>query len=230
MNVRCLAIEASTDQLAIAAGDGIKMAEWQTRPARAESQRIFTHAIRLLEGIGLDLPSLECVAFGCGPGSFTGVRLAAAAAQSLAFALSIPVCRRSSLAVMAAGAMRQYSAKVVGVCLDAHMGRAYFGLYRDGGNGNPVPLVEDRVIDPANFSPEPVASMLAVGSGWDRYPSLKSVCSHIIAGTDAGFMPAAGDLLKMAITDFRSGATVRAEDALPDYLGHGPVAAGLATS
>ena len=223
MNIACLALDASTDQLSVAACNAERVAVWETQSARGESQRVFTHAARVLEEVELTLQDLDCVAFGCGPGSFTGVRIAAATAQSIAFALSIPVCRQSSLALLAAGAIRRHRTDFVGVCLDARMGRAYFALYRSGNGGPPLPVIEDCVIDPMTYVPENIESFLAVGMGWAAYPQLHASCSGKITATDISVLPSARDLLRMAVSDLQSGATVSAGQALPNYLTPGPV-------
>ena len=92
MNALCgLAIEAATDQFSLAACRGGRSECWESRPARDETQRIYEHVERLLARLDANLSNLEFVAFGCGPGSFTGVRVAASAVQAIAFARGMPV-------------------------------------------------------------------------------------------------------------------------------------------
>ena len=219
MSFRCLAIETATDMMSLAACHGARVSTWEARPAREETHRIYQHAERVLGEVGLRISDLDCVAFGCGPGSFTGVRLAAAATQAIAFALGVPVCRRSSLAVLAAGVMRTTGATRVGVCLDAHMQRAYLALYRADGEGVVVPVVSDALVDPRDYRLMDVAPFLAAGPGWIAYPDLLKHHAARITRTEPELLPSSRDLLSMAIADYRAGALVTAEQALPEYLG-----------
>ena len=103
---RCLAIDTSTEQPSVAACQGEKIATRQFGGAR-ETEQIFTHVRHVLTETDQELGDLDCIAIGCGPGSFTGLRVGVAAAQSLAFGADLPVCRLSSLAIIAFGAGRR---------------------------------------------------------------------------------------------------------------------------
>jgi tRNA threonylcarbamoyladenosine biosynthesis protein TsaB len=222
MTFRCLAIETATDLMSLAACSGERVAAWESQPARAETQRIYQHAERLIGELGLSMQALDCVAFGCGPGSFTGVRMAAAAAQALGFALGIPVCRRSSLAVLAATALRQVDADTVGVCLDARMARVYLAVYRRGAAGDVVAVVPDALVDPATHRLPVAAPFVAVGPGWGAYPCLAERHAAFVSCVMPDLLPSALDLLSMAREDRRTGALVTPEQALPEYLGLAP--------
>jgi tRNA threonylcarbamoyladenosine biosynthesis protein TsaB len=220
-----LAIEAATDQLGVAACRGARTVLLEARPARDETQRIYEHAARVLQDVGAALHDLEFVAFGCGPGSFTGVRIAAAAAQAIGFARDIPVCRVSSLAVLAAGAgVVRGSGRLVVACLDARMERAYIGAYRVMPEAVEV-VVPDAWIDPAAFELPGDEPFVAVGDGWAAHPRLAERHRARVANLDAALLPSARDLLSMALRDFRAGRTWRPEEALPEYLGQVPALA-----
>lgn len=225
MNRWCaLAIEAATDRLSLAASAAGRsvMREW--RPAREHSARVFTHARALLDELGTDYSALDFVAFGCGPGSFTGVRLAAATVQAIGFAAAIPVCRISSLAVLAAGAARTLGPGLFAVCLDARMEQAYFALYRAT---SPLDLQERcaaMLIDPRSFALPGSEPLIAVGPGWQACPSLLERHLSRVTEIHAAMEPAAGDLLALAAREFAAGRTVAPADALPEYLSPGPVA------
>ena len=220
----CLALEASTERLSIAASANGCTVVWETTPARNESERLFEHASRVLAELGTDIRRLGLVAFGAGPGSFTGLRITAAAAQALAFALKIPVARSSSLAVQAATAIRLTGAARVAICNDARMGRAYWGVYSRSGRGVCAEQ-PDCVIDPVRFHSAAPAEFMAVGSGWDAYPALTTRHRDVISMVRAEILPSAADLLALAMADFEHGAFVEPDMAVPNYLGHGPVPA-----
>lgn len=227
---RALAIEAATDQLSLAASASGRMLVREWRPAREHSAQVFVHARELLDEVGTDFPALDFVAFGCGPGSFTGVRLAAAVAQAIGFAAAIPVCRVSSLAVLAAGAARAFGPGLFAICLDARMGQAYFAIYRAT---SPLDLHAELpavLIDPSGFALHGSESLMAIGPGWQAWPGLLERHRSRIAAVHAAMEPAAGDLLELAAREFAAGRTVAPADALPEYLSPGPVPAAQAAN
>lgn len=220
--VCALAIEAATDQFSLAVASGGESLCWETRPAREETQRVYEHAARLLAQSGAGFQDLDFVGFGCGPGSFTGVRMAAAAAQAIAFARSIPVCRLSSLAVLAAGAARTTGARLVATCVDARMARAYAALYRVEAGKTPEAIVRDQLIHPDDFQLPGNDPFAAVGDGWRAYPQALARHRSRVGTLDADLLPSARDLLSMAIVEYRAGRTVAPQEALPEYLGQTP--------
>lgn len=222
MSFRCLAIETATDRMSLAVCRGEQLAVWEAQPARDETQRIYQHVERLLGELQLRLQDLDCVAFGCGPGSFTGVRMAAAAAQAFGFALGIPVCRRSSLAVMAATALREVDGDTVGVCIDARMGRAYLAVYRRHADRGVVPVVADSLVDPASYRLPVGEPFVAVGPGWGAHAVLSERHAALISRIWPALLPSARDLLNMARDDHRHGCLVTPDEALPEYLGLAP--------
>lgn len=213
-----LALEASSDRLSIAAGRGGRVECFEAMPARTATDAVYEHARDLLRRLGAGFADLDYVAFGCGPGSFTGVRVAAAAAQSLAYAGSIPVCRISSLAVLAAGA----GPGLHGICVDARMGRAYAALYRVAGDGAPLPLMAEALVDPAAFAFPGGEPFIALGDAWRTQPALLERHRPRLLAQRTELLPSARDLLSMAGREFAAGRTVAAAGALPEYLGQAP--------
>jgi tRNA threonylcarbamoyladenosine biosynthesis protein TsaB len=216
-----LAIEAATERLSIAVGSGSGVYCRDIVPAREATERVFVHVRDLLDEAGIDFAGLDFVAFGCGPGSFTGVRIAAAAAQAVAFAAGVPLCRVSSLAVLAAACATDRGAVPVAVCLDARMARAYFGLYETTEAGLVVPLRADALIDPMQFD-VPADTFVAVGTGWSAYPGLLERHQSRLLRLDPDLLPSARDLLRLAAVDFAAGRTIAPAAALPEYLSPGP--------
>lgn len=224
-----LAIEASTEQLSLAACNAGQTASWRVRPARDETAQLYQHAARLLAEVGADFGRLDFLAFGCGPGSFTGVRIAAAAVQAIGFAGDVPVCRVSSLAVLAAGACRLHGAGCVAVAFDARMESAYVGLYRVGPDGLPEALVADSLVKPDRFTLPGQGDVIAAGDAWTAYPALLARHRPRVRILDADLRPSADDLLQIGQGEFRAGRVVAALEALPEYLSPGPAASLAAT-
>lgn len=222
MTARCaLAIEAATERLSIAACRGGQVVARELEPARDETQRVYIHAAELLRELGAGFEALDFVAFGRGPGSFTGVRVAAATAQAIAFARGIPVCGVSSLAVIATGALRELGAPRVAVCLDARMEHIYLGAYAAQDVAAET-LVADVYVDPREYVLPGEYSFAAVGSGWPAYPDLLARHDARISARAFTHLPSARDLLSMALVEFEAGRTLRPEEALPEYLGQMP--------
>jgi tRNA threonylcarbamoyladenosine biosynthesis protein TsaB len=213
-----LAIETSTEACSVAAcaGDRISMREYAS--SQTGSRHIFELINEILDEIRQSLQSLDCVAFGCGPGGFTGLRVGAAVTQSLAFGASLSVVRASSLAVMAAGAIRKHDVSLVAPCLDARMGEAYLAVYRADEQDVVRVEFEDSLVDPQTFELDSRQNVYAVGPGWGAFPSLRERNAGQIADSDMELMPSARDLLTVARQRFQSGQTIRAEAALPNYI------------
>ena len=218
--LRGLALDASTGRLSIAVGAGESRSFAHLEPARDHTHRVYEHVQRLLVEQGIDFASLDFVAFGCGPGSFTGVRIAAAAAQAIAFAHDVPVCRVSSFALLAAEAARIDETGAYGICVDARLGRAYAALYAAG--QPPRPLLPDMLANPVDFTMPGTAAFAAIGDGWEAFPRLAARHEARITRMYPRLLPSAEDLLAIGAEDFQQGRCVAAADALPEYLGQAP--------
>jgi len=213
---RCLAIDTATEQPSVAACHGEKFASRQFGGAR-ETEQIFTHVQHVLAQTGQVLADLDCIAVGCGPGSFTGLRVGVAAAQSLAFGAGLPVCRLSSLAVIAFGAGRRAGVGRVAAAFDARMGEVYAGYYEIRETGV-SPLMPDQVIAPEHLDFPGADSFIAVGPGWSAYPVMATQFAPRVLSVDGDAYPAAADLLLMSRPLFESGQTQAAATVLPQYL------------
>lgn len=114
---------------------------------RRHAQRLLPMVDELMADAGVTRAELDGVAFGCGPGSFTGIRIAVAVAQGIALALDLPVCGISSLRTIAQAALRESGATRALAVMDAHMGEVFWGVYRMQ-DGLAVPCGEERVASP----------------------------------------------------------------------------------
>jgi len=213
-----LAIETSTDvcSLAACAGDRLSVREYAS--SRTRSRDIFGLIHEMLDEIAEPLGALDCITFGCGPGGFTGLRVGAAVTQSLAFGISVPVVRVSSLAVLAAGAMRKHGVPLVAACLDARMDEAYLAVYRAEEKDVISAELDDCLVDPERFELESPQPIFAAGPGWSAFPSLTGRHESGFAGHDFDLTPAARDLLTIARQRFQSGRTISAQSAVPNYI------------
>ncbi|MEO7386417.1 MAG: tRNA (adenosine(37)-N6)-threonylcarbamoyltransferase complex dimerization subunit type 1 TsaB [Gammaproteobacteria bacterium] len=214
----CLAIETATElpSLALLRGDALTL---RVCPGlRAPSRNVFEWTRELLDEAGASLDDLDCIAFGAGPGSFTGVRVAVALAQGLGYARGLPLCAVSTLAALAAGALPATTAETVACCLDAHMGEVYVGIYQRHPAEGVRALCPDALMKPEAVSLAKPGPHLAVGPGWSKYPELASRLESCLLGIEAGLLPSAADVARLARPRFLAGRIVSAANAQPNYL------------
>jgi tRNA threonylcarbamoyladenosine biosynthesis protein TsaB len=219
---RCLAIETATNVCSVAACNGDETAQLQLEDSRSSSRQLYLSLKDVLARVNLVVDDIDCIAFGCGPGSFTGVRVAAAAAQGLAYAQSVPVCRVSTLAALAAVARRQSGADNIAVNLDARMGEAYVASYRFNNAAVPEAIIADSLIRPD----DPLVSKLAVpgsdwlpaGNGWAVFPEMAAAAGVQIAEEPTEIWPDALAVVDFAREQFAAGTCIAADAALPNYL------------
>lgn len=168
----------------------------------------------LLGEARLDRRALGGVAFGAGPGSFTGLRIACGVAQGLAFALGVPVLGVSSLETLA----ESTEAARVAACLDARMGEVYFAAYvRDGPCWQVV--VPPGVHAPGGVPALPGEGWVGAGSGFGAYAeALHARLGRSLARTDADAFPCASALLRIALPRLAAGEGGNPASAAPLYV------------
>jgi tRNA threonylcarbamoyladenosine biosynthesis protein TsaB len=182
------------------------------------STRLLPAIGELLDEAGLSLANCDAIAFGAGPGSFTGLRTATGVAQGLAFGLDIPVVPVGTLLVCAERArLRDPSATRVLAALDARMDEAYWADYEwdaaasDWRTLHPASLdAPERIVAPA--APFTLAGNAAVAFG------ARLAAAGAARTIDAEALPHALPLAHAALRAFRAGRTVRADEAAPEYV------------
>ena len=172
----------------------------------------------LLGEFNYNATDLSAVAFGEGPGSFTGVRLAASAAQGIGWGAGIPVIGVNSMAALAAGIRRKANFSIptaIAVAIDARMGQIYW-LWCDGSTpGSSTVLSEQQLA----ARPPPGQPFVGAGDGWKS--ALLPAPWRVLAGSiipDA--VAHAADVAALARLAFLTGARPAAGEAQPQYL-HG---------
>ena len=212
-----LALETATDCCSVALLTGTGVLEDHRLAPRQHAALILPMIEGLLAEAGLTRHALDAIAFGRGPGAFTGLRIAAGVAQGLALGLDRPVVPVSTLAALA---QASGSERVLAV-LDARLGEVYFGYYARGGDGLVVADAADGLAPPDAISlpTDPGWHGVGVGPGWGAYGEvLGARLGHCIDAVDADVQPRAGGLARLAAAAFRRGEAVSAELALPVYL------------
>ena len=169
----------------------------------------------LMANFGIEVEQLDAIAFGRGPGSFTGLRIAAGVVQGIAFAYDKPVIPVSSMAVIAQG----IQADNIAVAVDARMQQIYCGCYQRQEDGLVTMLGEERVLDPDQFVIPKGGQWVGAGTGWDQYAD--SILKHNSATVSkwlADCYPHAEDILKLGRKLFAAGEFKPAHEALPVYI------------
>jgi tRNA threonylcarbamoyladenosine biosynthesis protein TsaB len=217
--MKLLALETSTEACSAAlAVDGAVSERFEIAP-RKHAELILPMVDGLLKDAGLRLADLDALAFGRGPGAFTGVRIAAGVIQGLAFGADRPVIPVSTLAALAQGAAAE--ANAIAAAIDARMGEVYWGTFTVGGDGLVAAAGEERVCKADSVEVPNATDWFGVGTGWMTYGEILSgKLGSRLRGSAGDRFPSAQAVLKLATRELEAGRTVTAAEALPVYLRH----------
>jgi tRNA threonylcarbamoyladenosine biosynthesis protein TsaB len=212
--MRVLAIESSTELLCVAVADASGAVERTQRAGQTHSERALPLVEEVLAARGWSLADLDAIAFGAGPGAFTGVRIACGIAQGLALGAGKPVVAIGTLEALAEEAYARHGATHVMACLDARMHEVYVAAFeREGARWREV--LAPAVLPPAQVA-FPAGHWFGAGDGFDVAPSLAA--STQLDGVDGALAPSARAVAVLARG--RREAAVVAEQALPLYVRH----------
>jgi tRNA threonylcarbamoyladenosine biosynthesis protein TsaB len=218
-SLKILAIDTSLETCSAALLINNKIYEQYETAPRQQAQLILPMIDDLLSNKKLKLSQLDTLAFGSGPGSFTGVRIAASVIQGLAAGTDLPVVPISTLQAMAQGANREFNAKQVLVCVDARMQEIYWGMYHLTNNNLMEAIIPDTLCSPDNIPIPTNSRWFGIGNGWLTYgETLKKMCGNKLKQIKANFSPHAKDIALLAKEQFLQGLSVKADQALPVYL------------
>ena len=209
-----LAFDTSTEYLSLAIARDNTVFNYDVLAGQTHSQIILPQIQQLLNQAGLQLQDLDGLAFGAGPGSFTGVRIAAGVAQGLGFGANLPVVGVCTLMALAEASA---ATKVI-ACLDARMGEVYHAVYVKEATG------WQAVIAPGLYKPDAVPALdgddwVGVGSGWQTYGDiLAQAYRGQVLSTQPSLLPMASAVLALAQPTFAAGEAKSAEHAMPIYI------------
>jgi tRNA threonylcarbamoyladenosine biosynthesis protein TsaB len=173
----------------------------------------------LLAEAGLRLSSLDALAFGRGPGSFTGVRIAASVVQGAAFGADLPVIPVSTLAALAQGQFRARGCERVLAAFDARMGELYWGAFRLGGARLMEPAGTEAVAPPEGVELPRDGGWHGAGGGWEAHGgALRERLGTRLASVFPEAICEARDVAELATAELASGRSLGAENAVPVYL------------
>jgi tRNA threonylcarbamoyladenosine biosynthesis protein TsaB len=215
--MRLLALDTSTEACSAALlvdGELLLRLEYTER---GHAELLLPMIDGLLAEGGLAPGDLDGIAFGRGPGAFTGLRIAAGVAQGLAFAAGLPVAPVSSLAAVAE-LVPAAAGEVVLVCSDARMGEVYWGEFRREADGTVTALSPESVSPPGQVGEAGTGAAHAAGNALRAYPLLAGRLAERGLTLHPGLHPRADAVARLGARQIAAGAGVSAGLALPVYV------------
>lgn len=217
--LKILAVDTATEACSAALIIGSEKIERYRVAPREHSLLILGMVEAVLKEADLSLNQLDALAFGRGPGSFTGVRIATGIIQGLALAVDRPVVPISTLAAMAQICFSKYNENTVFSALDARMEEVYWGVYEKSEDGFPSLVGDETVTHSEQVRFPENARGVGAGSGWHSYQSeLTKRLGRSVIDIDSQCLPSAGAIAELAVNGFLSDQGVAAEQAIPVYL------------
>ena len=213
-----VAIETSSElaSCALLLGDTLSLRE--SNGVRTHSQSVLPMLQQLLADGGLALAGCDAIAFGAGPGSFTGVRTACGVAQGLGFGADLPLVPVCTLEAVALACHQQGGGNEVLVVLDARMGEVYWAQYRFTGDGTCETVLAPALSAPADVHPHQVAGLSACGNGLAEYQdalaaSLGTLLGEAVGQGRAALLPHAAQVAQLGRAAHEAGRSVPAAQA-----------------
>ncbi|AKO45654.1 tRNA (adenosine(37)-N6)-threonylcarbamoyltransferase complex dimerization subunit type 1 TsaB [[Haemophilus] ducreyi] len=217
MNKTILALDTATEACSVALLHNGNRTTLDELSPRSHTQRILPMVDELLSQANISIKQVDVLAFGRGPGSFTGVRVGVSVAQGLALGANLPVVAISNLLAMAQAAYQQLRANNVIALIDARMNEVYFAQYQRIGEHWHT-IVEEQVCSPETA----IAQMqindnsVVVGTGWAAYPQFYTAKLPLSVSDIS--LPSAKDMLELALKAVENGELQTALDIEPIYL------------
>ena len=215
--MRILALDTSTEACSVALLiDGELRLRFQLTE-RSHAELVLPMVEGVLEDAGISLTDLDGLAFGRGPGAFTGLRIACGVVQGLALGAGLPVAPVSSLAAVAEQ-VPVAAGEIVLVCNDARMGEVYWGVFQRGADGAVTALCDEAVSRPEVVGVSAPGAMHVAGNALPRYPALAERLRAAGLQLHEGVYPRADAVARLGEIELASGRGVPAEQALPVYV------------
>ena len=221
-NITLLALDTSTEACSVALWHKGEKTHLDELAQRTHTKRILPMIDELLANSGINLKQVDALAFGRGPGSFTGVRVGAGIAQGLALGADLPVIAVSNLTAMVQAAFELHQTENVAAAIDARMNEVYFSQVKREKVRSELgeffqwnPVIEEQVCQPEKVL-EQLSDLSAyrVGTGWAAYPQFKD---SGLEGSDI-ILPSAQYMLELALTDYAQNKVISALEIKPVYL------------
>jgi tRNA threonylcarbamoyladenosine biosynthesis protein TsaB len=215
--MKILALDTATEACSVSLGIGDRSLDRYVELERGHAEQLLPMVDSVLTEAGLALGALDAIAFGRGPGGFTGVRLAASVAQGLAFGAQLGVVPISDLAAVAQRVVQlNPSMRRVLVANDARMKEVYWASFEvDAVLSSSAEHVSAaaQVLLPAGNG-----AWAAAGRGLKAWPELAERCRAAGAELHTDLLPRASEVLTLARLAVAAGQILDPADALPVYV------------
>ncbi len=224
--MKILALDTATEVCSVAlllvdAAGTSRLLVREPPPGPGHSAHILSLVQAVLSEAALTLKQLDCIAFGRGPGGFTGVRLAASVTQGLAYGAALPVVPVSDLLAVAQQALELAPAAAsIVVCNDARMQEVYWACATRGPAGLATGVGAEQVGPPdtVQLVPELPGPVHAAGRGFSVWPQLQQRLGVGSTQVHAQLLPRAREIAALAVPCWRAGQAVEPDRAQPVYL------------
>lgn len=214
MNI--LAIDTSTKTTVLGLQTRGEIIDRTKSTGKSHSREILPDVSTLVSDAGLTLAELDAIVFGQGPGSFTGLRIAAGVVQGLGYGLDLPVVPVSTLATLAQTRAADADSRVL-VALHARAEEVYFGTYGFTG-GFAVPLAAEGVCDVRELPAMNPGNWYGLGDAWHLRKLIEAATGIRLAGVEERTIPGVTDLLDLGSQALAEGRSVSALEVTPVYL------------
>lgn len=217
--MKLLAVDTATEACSAALYiDGDIRQQYKLAP-REHSHLILKMIEQLLAEASMQSAELDALAFGRGPGSFMGIRIAAGVVQGIGFAHELPVVPVSTLQALALNAMQQTGRGQVLTAIDARMKEVYWAAYEKQADATLACTTSEAVVAPTLVELPQPGNWLGAGSGWQTYADvLQSRCEGLVEQCLPECFPSAAAIAELAANAYAHGEAVDAAAAVPVYL------------
>jgi len=215
--MKLLALDTSTDACSVALSIEGEIRFNHQVVSQQHGAQLLPMVDALMSEAGLGPAQLDALIYGCGPGSFTGVRIGVAAAQGIALGAGIGVVGVSTLQSIAQGCYREHADKCVAVSVDARMDEVYYCEFELAANGLMQAICDEQIVAPEKIGCQ--VDGVWAGSGAERYSDiLQQTFSVERSRIRQSCLVQAIDLLSIGSVSVEHGKVQAAEFATPVYL------------
>ena len=216
--MKILAVDTATEACSAALYiDGEIQERFEIAP-REHTRLLLPMVDSLMAEAELRPQQLDAIAFGCGPGSFTGGRIATGVMQGIAYGAELPVVPVSTLAAISQACLQKTAHDTIFTAVDARMSEIYWAVYQRDTEGY-AQLVGKEKVQPAIEVDALQLTGYGIGSGWQAYEQvLTERLGEQLIGFDASYLPHAAQIALLGAVGVQRGQTVPVEQAMPVYL------------
>lgn len=216
--MKILAVDTATEACSAALYiEGDILERFEIAP-REHTKLLLPMVDSLMSEADLRPQQLDAIAFGCGPGSFTGVRIATGVMQGIAYGVDLPVVPVSTLAAISQACLQKTVHDTIFTAVDARMNEIYWAVYQRDAEGYAQLLGQEKV-QPAALVNTLQQTGYGIGSAWQQYQQvLIERLGSQLTGFDADYLPHSAEIALLGAVGVRREQTVPVEQAMPVYL------------